>query len=96
MEHSLVFGVYHDSRQIGFARVITDQAIVAWLLDVIIDEEYRGRGIGTWLVEFIVAHPDLQGLKRFMLATNDAHSLYEKFGFITVTDPGNLMEKKNG
>lgn len=92
--HSMVFGIYHQGTQVGFARVITDQAIMAWLLDVIIDENHRGKGLGTWLVGSIVALPELQGLRRFMLTTADAHGLYRKFGFEVVAEPGILMERR--
>ena len=86
---SLCFSVYHHKEQIGFARVITDEATFAYLADVFIDERFRGRGLSKWLVEIIVSYPGLQGLRRFMLATRDAHSLYEQFGFKTIpsTEP---------
>src|SRR5258708_623020 len=89
IEHSLCFGVYdehaeHGPRQVGFARVVSDLARFALLSDVFIIEAYRGQGLGKWLVECIMDHPDLQGLRRFMLATSDAHGLYRQFGFQTV------------
>ncbi len=81
IEHSLCFGMYRAGKQIGFARVVTDYATFAWLADVFIDEEQRGRGLGKKLVPAILAHPQLQGLRRFLLGTRDAHGLYARFGF---------------
>lgn len=78
---SLCFGVYEGDTQIGFARVITDKATFGYLADVFIDAAYRGRGLSKWLMDTIMAHPDLQGLRRFMLATRDAHGLYAQYGF---------------
>jgi GNAT superfamily N-acetyltransferase len=92
VENSLTFGVYHVERQIGFARAITDRATFAYLGDVFILEEYRGRGLGKWLVERIKAHPDLQGLRRWMLVTRDAQGLYERFGFKPLSHPERIME----
>lgn len=88
IDNSISFGVFHLGRQIGFARVITDKATFAYLADVFIDEAYRGLGLSKWLMEEIIAHPDLQGLRRMMLATRDAHGLYAQFGFepLTFTD----------
>jgi GNAT superfamily N-acetyltransferase len=91
--HSLAFGVYHGDSQVGFARVITDRATFAYLADVFIIEAYRGQGLAKWLVEVIVAHPDLQGLRRWMLATRDAHRLYAKVGFTSVNAPERWMER---
>jgi GNAT superfamily N-acetyltransferase len=95
-DHSLCFGVYAgdalDAPQIGFARVVTDRATFAYLADVYILEEHRGQKLSVWLVEVILAHPDLQGLRRWMLATRDAHGLYERFGFRSPADPANIME----
>lgn len=85
IEGSICFGVYSRDQQIGFARVITDQATFAYLADVFIDEEYRGKGLSKWLMEVIMSLKDLQGLRRFMLATKDAHGLYEQFGFELLT-----------
>ena len=82
-----------DARQIGFARVVTDRATFAWLADVFVVEEHRGRGLAKWLVEVLLAHPDLQGLRRFVLATRDAHGLYARFGFAPLAEPARLMEK---
>jgi GNAT superfamily N-acetyltransferase len=81
IEGSLCFGVYENDKQVGFARMITDRATFAYLADVFIIEEYRGRGLSKWLMEVIMSHPDLQRLRRMILATKDAHGLYEKFGF---------------
>jgi GNAT superfamily N-acetyltransferase len=80
VEHSLCFGVYGDAQQVGFARVVTDYATFAWLCDVFILEGYRGMGLGKWLIECVVAYPDLQGLRLFLLATRDAHELYRSYG----------------
>lgn len=90
--NSLTFGLYDaDGRQVGFARVITDKATFAWLADVFIDPEMQGRRLGKGLVETILAHPDLQGLRRFMLVTLDAHGLYEQYGFTAPAHPERLM-----
>ncbi|MGE0481131.1 MAG: GNAT family N-acetyltransferase [Phycisphaerae bacterium] len=89
---SLCFGLYHAQRQIGFARVISDGATFAYLSDVFVREEYRGRGIGQWFIRTIVAHPQLQGLRRWLLATRDAHGLYRKFGFRELECPEIYME----
>ena len=78
--NSLCFGVYDGERQMGFARVVTDYATFAWLCDVFVDAAYRGQGIGKWLVETVVAHPELQGMRNFVLATRDAHELYRQHG----------------
>ena len=88
IDGSLSFGIYHHQKQIGFARVITDEATFAYLCDVFIDEAYRGKGLSKWLMETILAYPGLKGLRRFMLATRDAHDLYRQFGFseLTFTD----------
>jgi GNAT superfamily N-acetyltransferase len=92
---SLCFGVYKGHEQVGFARLITDSATFAYLADVFILEAYRGQGLSKWLVQTIVAHPDLQGLRRWMLATRDAHELYRKFGFEIVNHPERWMEIHN-
>lgn len=85
IENSLCFGVFHLGKQIGFARMITDKATFAYLADVFIDEAYRGKGLSKWLMEEIMNHPDLQGLRRMLLATRDAHSLYAQYGFVPLT-----------
>lgn len=94
LQHSLCFGLYHREAQIGLARVVTDYATFAWLCDVFIQEAHRGRGLGVWLIETVVAHPDLQGLRRFLLATRDAHGLYRKHGFATLSAPERWMTRE--
>jgi N-acetylglutamate synthase-like GNAT family acetyltransferase len=96
LKNSLIFAVYDNDRQIGLARVVTDFATFAWLCDVVVHEDYRGRGIGRWLMETILTHPDLQGLRRFLLATRDAHELYSRYGFTPLHNPSRWMEKFNG
>ena len=91
LANSIVFGVYLSGAQVGFARVVSDKASFAWVADVYVSADHRGEGLGKWLMECIKAHPDLQGLRRWLLATRDAHGLYEQFGFITSTT-GRLME----
>jgi GNAT superfamily N-acetyltransferase len=93
IENSLAFGVFQGAAQIGFARVITDYATFAWLADVFVLPEHQGTGIGTWLMEVIVGHPQLQGLRRWMLVTADAHGLYAKFGFTPLDGPERFMER---
>jgi GNAT superfamily N-acetyltransferase len=88
---SLCFGIYEQERQIGFARVVTDRATFAYLCDVFVLPDYRGRGLSKWLMESIIGHPDLQGLRRFVLVTRDAHELYTQFGFVTPPDPTAYM-----
>ncbi len=90
--NSLCFGVYHGSRQVGFARVITDRATFAYLGDVFIVEEYQKRGLGRWLMEVIMSHSELQGLRRWLLATRDAHGLYRQYGFVPLGAPERFME----
>lgn len=92
IEGALCFGVYEGRRQIGFARVITDGATFAYLADVFIDENFRGRGLSKWLLECIMTYPSLQGLRRFMLATKDAHGLYRQFGFTSLTAAERWMQ----
>ena len=92
LKHSLCFGLFHDREQIGLARVITDRATFAYLCDVYVLEEYRAKGLGTWLIETVMAHPDLHGLRRFQLVTRDAHGLYKRFGFKPPTHPVRQME----
>ena len=93
VRHSLPFGVYRDGRQVGFARVVTDYATFAWLADVFVLREHRGRGLSKWLMEVILSHPELQGFRRWVLATKDAHELYRKFGFIDLHRPERWMER---
>jgi len=90
--HSLPFGLYRGGEQVGFARVITDRATFAYLCDVYVLESHRGKGLGTWFMETIVSHPDLQGLRRFVLITKDAHRLYERVGFRGLAEPQRYME----
>jgi GNAT superfamily N-acetyltransferase len=92
IEHSIPFGVYHGQQQVGFARIISDLATFAYLADVFIVPPFRGRGLSRWLMECIVGHPDLQGLRRWMLATQDAHGLYAKFGFTAIKNSEPWME----
>jgi len=94
--NSLCFGLFDSKdQQVGFARVITDFGVFAWLLDVFILEEYRGKGLGKLLMQEIMSHPSLQGLRRWGLGTNDAHGLYQKFGFTPLSNPEIMMEKIN-
>lgn len=92
IENSLCFGVYMEGQQIGFARMITDKATFAYLCDVFIDEGYRGQGISKWMMSVIMDHPDLQGLRRMMLGTKDAHGLYRQYGFKELMAPDRWME----
>jgi GNAT superfamily N-acetyltransferase len=92
LENSLCFGVYFENRQIGFARVVTDFATFAYLGDVFILTEFRGRGLSKWLMEVMISHPRLQGLRRWILATKDAHGLYSQFGFHGLKFPERWME----
>jgi GNAT superfamily N-acetyltransferase len=94
LEHSLNFGVYSEDQQVGFARLVTDYATFAYLADVFILEAFRGRGLATWLVEVIAAHPDLQELQYWSLLTRDAHDLYRKVGFIAPLYPDRVMERR--
>lgn len=91
VQNSLCFGLYDDMKQIGFARAVTDFATFAYMADVFIIKEYQGQGLGKLLVDYIVNYPEFKNLRRFMLATRDAHSLYEKFGFKPLNNPQNYM-----
>ena len=97
IENSLCFGLYEISadqqQQIGFARVVTDYATFAWLADVFVLEEFRGQGLAKWLIEVIVTDPQLQGFRRWLLATRDAHELYRRFGFKELSEPARWMER---
>ena len=93
IENSLPFGVYKGDQQIGFARVITDYATFAWIADVFILDAFQGQGLGNWLMEVIISHPELQGFRRWVLATKDAHELYRKFGFSELKHPERWMER---
>jgi len=93
IEGSICFGVFENDRQIGFARMITDKATFAYLADVFIIEEYRGRGLSKWLMEVIMSHPELQNLRRMILVTKDAHGLYKQFGYVPLINVERWMEK---
>jgi GNAT superfamily N-acetyltransferase len=93
--NSLCFGLLLDGEQIGFARVITDKATFAFLADVYVLPEHRGKGLSLRLMEQVIRHPDLQGLRRMMLGTKDAHTLYERFGFKQLAAPERVMEIHN-
>jgi GNAT superfamily N-acetyltransferase len=92
ISNSLCFGLYRDGRQIGFARVISDYATYAYIGDVFVVEAYRAQGLGKWLMECIMRHPQLQGLRRWSLVTRDAHRLYAQFGFTALEAPERYME----
>lgn len=92
IEYSLPFGIFDGDKQIGFARVISDYSTFAWIADVFIDEDYRGQGLSKWLMESMLAHPELQELRRWVLATKDAHKLYSQFGFKLLNKPERWME----
>ena len=93
LENSLCFALLDGDRQVGFARVISDYATIAYLGDVFVLPEYRGRGLSKWLMECVTSHPELQGLRRWILATSDAHGLYGQFGFTSLTRPESFMER---
>lgn len=102
IEHSLCFGIFmtdtkdgDHQHQVAFARVITDKATFAYLADVFVLAEHRGKGLSKRMMEAVMQHPELQGLRRFMLATKDAHQLYQQFGFTKSANPTSLMEKWN-
>jgi GNAT superfamily N-acetyltransferase len=90
--HSLCFGAFWEGQQVGFARVVTDRTTFAYLCDVYVLEAHRGRGLAKQLMDRVVQHPDLQGLRRMMLATRDAHGLYARYGFKPLAAPGVMME----
>jgi len=93
LDHSLNFGLYRGDKQVGFARVVTDFATFAWVADVFVIAEERGLGLSKWLMEVILGHPRLQGFRRWVLATKDAHSLYARYGFIPLHRPERWMER---
>jgi GNAT superfamily N-acetyltransferase len=93
LQHSLCFALLDGERQIGFARVISDYATIAYLGDLFVLPEYRGQGLGKWLMECVMSHPELQELRRWILATRDAHGLYQKFGFMPLKSPEVFMER---
>jgi GNAT superfamily N-acetyltransferase len=92
IENSLCFGVYHRAEQVGFARVVTGRSTFALLADVFIFKAHRGKGLSKWLMRCVVEHEDLQGLRRFLLLTSDAHGLYRQFGFKELGNPSRFME----
>jgi GNAT superfamily N-acetyltransferase len=98
IDNSLCFGLFKtddegSNRQVGFARVVTDYATFAWVADVFVLEEERGQGLGNWLIDVIISHPDLQGFRRWVLATKDAHDLYRRVGFRELHRPERWMER---
>jgi GNAT superfamily N-acetyltransferase len=93
IQHSLCFGLYHEQQQIGFARVVTDYMSFAYIADVFVLEDYRGLGLGQWLIEVITAYPELQDIRRMLLATNDAQDFYRKNGFNSLEAPERWLEK---
>ncbi|MCH2032328.1 MAG: GNAT family N-acetyltransferase [Tenacibaculum sp.] len=95
IDNSLNFGIYHEKKQIGFARIISDFSTIAYLGDVYILQEYRGKGLSKWLMNEITEHPNLQGLRRWILLTNTAEWLYKKYGFTELPHPEFYMEKHN-
>jgi GNAT superfamily N-acetyltransferase len=96
IEYSLCFGLFSAERQVGFARVVTDRATFAYLADVFVIDQFRGQGLAKWMIEVILAHPDLQRLRRWLLATRDAHDLYRQYGFTALPAPGRFMERYDG
>jgi GNAT superfamily N-acetyltransferase len=93
IENSLPFGIFKGNNQVGFARVVTDYATFAWIADVFVIPKHRGQGLSKWLMEVVLSHPELQGFRRWVLATKDAHSLYARFGFIPLHRPERWMER---
>ena len=93
LKHSLNFGLYQNQKMVGFARVVTDYATFAWIADVFVLPEHRSQGLSKWLMEVILSHSELQGFRRWVLATRDAHSLYARFGFIPLHRPERWMER---
>lgn len=92
IQNSLVFGMYDGDKQIGVARVVSDYSIFAYLCDVFIHEDYRAHGLGKWLIQTIMEHPDLKEMRRWVLVTNDAHGLYKQYGFTSIEDPEHWMQ----
>lgn len=95
VENSICFGIYYKDEQIGFARVVTDQATFAYLVDVFILEGFRGKGLATWMMDCVKKHPNLQNLRKWLLATDNLHHFYSKFGFQKLREPDRLMEIYN-
>ena len=92
IQNSLVFGIYNNNKQVGLARVVTDYSIFAYLCDVFIHEEYRAHGLGKWLIQTIMEHPDLRDVRRWLLVTSDAHGLYKQYGFTSIEEPERWMQ----
>lgn len=92
MRSSICFGVFEGEKQVGFARVVSDRTTFAYVCDVFVLESHQGKGLGTWLMQCVVRHPELQGLRRWHLTTRDAHSLYRKVGFTLLSKPERHME----
>jgi N-acetylglutamate synthase-like GNAT family acetyltransferase len=92
ISNSLCFGLYRKAEQVGFARVVTDKATFAYLADVFVLDAHRGKGLSKWLMQVVKEHADLQGLRRFMLGTKDAHGLYKQFEFAELANPSRMME----
>ncbi len=95
LANSVTFGVFFGTEQVGFARVVTDKATFAYLADVFVTEAHRGKGLAKRLLQAIAIHEDLQGLRRILLVTRDAHDLYARFGFKALANPTRMMEKWN-
>ncbi|MGJ8669850.1 MAG: GNAT family N-acetyltransferase [Oceanococcus sp.] len=95
LDGALCFALLHERKQVGFARVISDFATIAYLGDIFVLPDHRGQGLSKWLMECVSSHPDLQGLRRWILATANAHGLYEKYGFSTLKKPEIFMERHN-
>ena len=96
LSHSLIFGLYDGSRQIGLTRIVSDYTVFAYMCDVIIHEDYRGHGLGKWLMHVVHNHPDLVNVRRWMLVTNDAHGFYRQFGYTLLDQPERWMMRLNG
>lgn len=95
IDNSICFGIYYFNQQIGFSRVVSDKATFAYLADVFILEPHRGKGLSKWLMETIMHYPELQGLRRWMLGTRDAHGLYAQFGWTPLSNPERFMQLHN-
>lgn len=95
LENSLCYSLFYKDKQIGFMRLVTDYATFAYLTDVIIDECFRFEGLGSWCIECLLSHPELKSVKRWCLATSDAHDFYKKFGFKNLSYPEKFMELLN-
>lgn len=93
IDHSVCFGLYYQQQQIGFARMVTDFATFGYLADVFIIESFRGNGLSNWMMETITNYPDFAELRRWMLATRDAHGLYQQYGFTALDTPSRIMQR---